>query len=46
MGVAEQSKRSISNPPLRTLFVGGGYGATGVIEIVYESCYKPTQRED
>ena len=36
MGVAEPSRLSISSLPLQISFVGGGYGATGVIEIVYE----------
>ena len=36
MRVVEPSRLSISNPPLRISFVGG-YGATGVIEVVYET---------
>lgn len=37
MGVAGQSRVNTSRIVLATLFVGGGYGATAVIEIEYES---------
>ena len=37
MGVAGLSRVNTTRIVLATLFVGGGYGATAVIEIVYES---------
>ena len=37
MGVAGLSRASTQRIVLATLFVGGGYGATAVIEIVYEA---------
>lgn len=46
MGVAGLSRVNTTRIVLATSFVGGGYGATAVIEIVYEPCDKPTQRED
>ena len=36
MELAELSRRSISKALSRILLEGGGYGATGVIEIIYE----------
>lgn len=37
MGVVGLSRASTTRIVLATSFVGGGYGATAVIEIVYET---------
>lgn len=43
--VARQLKANTSRPLLRTCFTGGGYGATGIMEI-YDDSSKDTAGDE